>query len=64
MQDFKISMRDKYGSELVQRLHLIDPNVTHMTTDPNQKNLILPVDWGMGIDFSSDFKFIVPAKNQ
>ena len=43
-QDFKVSMRDKYGSELVQRLHLTDPNVTHMATGPNQKAVIFPID--------------------
>lgn len=66
-QDFKDAMRYKYGTELVQSLHLSGMQVTHLIESAGggaNKEVLLPVDWGQGVDFSSNFKFIVPANNQ
>ena len=64
-QDFKDAMRDKYGTELVQSLHLTGMQVISVeASGGTNKRVLVPNDWGLGVDLSSNFKFIVPANNQ
>ncbi len=61
-QSFREKVRDEYGQRIAKELPQNRRMVWSFGYQPSSRKITIPTEWADGIEFSADFRFVVPKR--